>query len=261
GAAFGTRLYPRMAGLLLYAALGAVATSGPVGGVYTHVITEADDVPWLTLHGKMGGEYYRLQDAKLDELTLSWDGPGPLKAAAKLIGENLDFPAAWTATNSEADNAGGKFRGAGGSFKADVDSAVPVTAPVKAGEVKFTNGLSAEILSDSIRPQEIFPTVLVPSVSLTLKPDDLLRWREAVTGSAAGTAIQDTPVYGSFEVKFVIDANTDLVIAATRVPFLAEFPEANPSGEPAELVLVGEADKPSAGAAITATLRNAQASY
>lgn len=260
GMNFGTRAYARLMGLLLYGGLGSISTTGT--GPYTHTITPADDLPWLTGFGRMGGEYHKLHNLKIDELTISWDGPGPVKVAAKLVGTNLEFLAsAWTATNDEKDATVGKFRGAGGSFKLDIDSAVPVIAPVRSGEIKLANNLEAVILADSIRPNEVFPRVHAATASLGLKPDDLLRWREIITGTAAGTAVQDTPVYGSFEVKFVIDANTDLTIAATRIPFLADFPDSDPAGGAQDLQVAGGAFLPATGAAITATLKNAVASY
>lgn len=258
GMQYTTRGYPKTLGLLLYGALGGISSSG--AGPYTHVITPADDVPYLTGFGRNGAEYYKLHAAKVDQLSLKWDGPGPIEVDARLMGLDLSFLAgAFTVTNDEVDS-GGKMRSAGGTFKVDIDSAVPLTAPVRAGQVNIRNNIEAVILADSIKPSEVFRGVLETDVSLTLKPDDLLRWREIITGSAAGATISDVPIYGSYEVKFVLDANTDLIIAATRVAWLADFPEADPKGQSQDLVITGRAFKP-AGAGLTATLRNTLASY
>lgn len=259
GMQYTVRAYPRLVGLLYYGALGSIATVG-AAAPYTHTITPADDLPYLLPFGRQGAEYYRLKDAKIDSLSLKWDGPGPVDLDATFIGLDLEYLAgAFAVTNEEADS-GGKFRGAGGTFKLDIDSAVPVTAPVSAGQIGIENDLEAVMLADSIRPNDVFPNIINSPVSLTLKPTDLLRWREIVTGTAAGAAISDVPIYGSYEVKFVIDANTDLIIAASRVPFLADFPEVNPGGGRQALVVRGKAMKP-AGVGLTVTLRNAQASY
>lgn len=257
GMEYVTRGYPKLLGLLLYGALGSISSSG--SGPTSHTITPGDDLPYLTAFGRQGSEYYQLKDAKLDQLRMSWDGPGPIEVGARFIGLDLDPISAPTETNQEADS-GGKFRAAGGTFKLDIDSDTPVAAPVSKGEISIANAIEAVMLADSIQPNDVFPGVLVPSVSLTLKPNDLLRWREIVFGAAAGTDVSAVPIYGSFEVKFVLDANTDLTISATRVPFMAEFPEVDPRGGAQELVVTGEAMKPT-GAAITAVLRNSVASY
>lgn len=258
GLGYTVRGYPRLSGLLLFGALGAIVTSGSVAP-FTHVATPADDLPWLTHFGRNVSEYFRIPDCKVDQLVISWDGPGPVDFEATLLGMDLGFTAAWTATNEETDS-GGKFRGAGGSFKLDIDSAAPIAAPIKSGKITIKNNLEAVILADSIRPNEIFPAVLEIDAQFTLKPDDMLRWREIITGSAAGAAIQDSPVYGSFEVKFIHDINTDLMLAATRVPFLADYPEGDPKGGSQDLEVAGGIRKPS-GAAFTATLRNSVSAY
>ena len=84
-------------------------------------------------------------------------------------------------------------------------------------------------------------------------------WRNVVTGSTSGTAVQSTPLYGSLELNFVRGADS-LKIECANVAFIADMPEANPDGGAAEIELAGIAFRV-AGTPLTATLVNTQATY
>lgn len=259
GSEFSTRAYPKVLGLLLYGSLGSISTSGT--NPYTHVISPGDDLPYLTLFGRQGAEYPKVPDNKISKLTIGWEEAGPLEVGVETIGTDLTLGGApWTATNDEKDS-GGKFRAAGGTFKLDASSAVPVTAKVKSGDLEIANDIEAIILSDSVKPNDVFPSIIEIMMGLTIVPDDFTEWKKIVTGTGTGTAITDVPIYGSYEVKFILDANTDLILAATRVGFTADFPEADPAGGPVEQELTGGAFDPAAGATFTATLKNSVVSY
>lgn len=260
GMDFKGRAHPGSIGLLLYAALGAIADTGPVSGVYTHTITPGQDLPYLTFWGLFGGAHiYRLQDARIDELEITWDGPKPLEVACKAIGTIPGYPSSVTPTNDEQQAT--KFAAGGGLFKAAMASSTPVTAPVKAGGIKISNALEPVGLSVSVVPQDVALGNQSYETKLTTVPTDLAPWREIVTGSTGGTTISEAPVFGSYETKFAIDANTDLDITATRIAYKTDLPEADPGGGVAELDLVGEPLKPSGGNAITCVLRNTIAAY
>lgn len=256
-ASISTRLYPRSSGLLLFGALGTIVTTGT--GPYTHVITPGDTLPYLTAFTRLDTEYHRLQDAKVNDLTLAWTERAPVEVEGTLMGGAVDwYTSAWTATNDEGTQA--KFVPPGGTFKLHGSSATPATAPITAGSVGINNNLVPIPLSKSVTPDDIFEAEQVIDCSFTLMPENTMEFRRAMTGADAGTASTGVPVYGSFEVRFEIDATTHLVIAATRVAFFPEYPEADPSGGPAELTMVGRVKKP-AGAGLTATLTNAFAAY
>lgn len=257
-----TRAYPKLLGALLYGALGAVATSGPISTVYTHVFTGTYDTPYFSLFGRQGSDYARVADAKFDELTLKWDEAGPLEVSFKALGRTLLLGTTWTAGVSEADSDG-KFRARGGVFKLDtVGGASPAqVAFVKSGEITISREVDAVALADSIIPADIVPSMLMVSSKFTIVPDDLAEWRKTVTGTGAGTAISEAELYGSFDHLFTIDANNDLRVNVERLSFTADFPSADAKGGALEIEVEGEMVQALTGESITATLRNTVASY
>lgn len=259
GASFVTRAHPRSAPLLLYGALGTIATAGPVSTVYTHTLTSGDDVPYFSIFGREGSEYVKLVDAKLDELKFKWDERKPLEVAASFVGCDIAFPGSWSPTNNE--QAEEYFRPGGGTFKLHTNSGTPVTAPVSAGEITIANSMDLIALSKSIKPDDVFPATQDITCSITTIPDNLTEWRRIVTGADAGTTIKESLVYGSFEFFFSIDANTDLKLESPRVAFSAKFPDIDAKGGAARVMLEGIVVRPSAGEGFTATVRNTVASY
>lgn len=252
------RAHAASIGLLLYGALGAIASSG--AGPYTHVITPGMALPYLTFWGLFGGNTIeRVQDCLIDRLEISWDQAGRLEVALTAIGCGIGFPGSVTAGTDEQRAA--SFQAGGGWFKASMSTDTPVTAPVKAGGFAIQNNLTPVQLSTSVVPQDVAIGGQRMETRLTTVPTDLTPWREITTGSTGGTTISEQPVYGSYDVKFIMDANTDLNIVAGKAAFACGLPEADPQGGAAELELVGEPIRPVSGAAFTATLRNAVASY
>lgn len=255
GQAYKTRLYPKSAGLLLYAALGAIAHSG--SGPYTHTITPATDVPYLTGWGKTGGVLYRVQDAKMDELDIAWKGAGPLEASVALVGTVIGFPG--SITPGVDDSQSPYFRAAGGTFALDAGSDTPATAPVSAGSIKIANGVAPVLLSESVVPNDVSVAAQMLTVSLTLVVNSLAEWRKILTGTDSGTAVSEVAVKGSFAHHFEIDADNTLDLEADNCAFTCDFPDADPKGGPTELELKGSILI--ASPALTATLVNATATY
>lgn len=258
GASFLTRLWPRSSGLLLYGALGAIGTTGV--GPYTHTITPAADLPYFTVFSALDTEYHKVADCKVDSLTISWTERSPLEIELSMMGitETL-YTATWLPpTNDESGQP--RFSPPGGVFQIHGRSGSPAEAAITAGRITIANGLVGIPLSKAIRPDDVFPAEQVIDCAFTLMPASTLEWRRALTDADAGTSAAGVAVYGSFSEKFTIDASNDLTLAATRVAFTGEYPDADPAGGPAELELVGRVKKP-AGDAFTATLINSVATY
>lgn len=258
GAQWTTRAWIDQVGLLLYAALGGYGVTG--AGPYTHTFTLAESLPYLTVWGTLNGNHHRLDDSKLDELELSWTGNEPVEVGATFIGLDLT-PGVSDPTPGDDVTCDTYLTPVGGTFKVDVDGATPAAAPITAGSVSIANGISAEPISGTITPDDVEEARADLNVSLTLKAANLNVWREAVFGSAAGTDISETVVYGSFELAFSQGSNS-LTLTGERVPFLCSIPDVSPSGGPGEITLegmllgCGSSDEP-----IEAVLVNSVADY
>jgi hypothetical protein len=255
GASFSGRAHPKTTGLYLFGALGGKSVTG--AGPYTHVFTPADTLPYLTLFGKLDATLTKVQDYKVDNLTLSFSENEPLSVEVEGMGTALSFGTFVPGTD---ETAATYFTAASGTFKLDVDSGTAVTARVTAGEVAIANALEAIMASGSVAPNDMFNAQREVTCSFDIVPDNLEDWRTIVTGSASGSGITASPVLGSFEIEFTEGTNV-LTLAATRVSFVTDFPDADPAGGPVTLTLAGIVLKPSGGNQITATLVNAQASY
>jgi hypothetical protein len=257
GAACVTRAWPKSVGLLLYAALGGDSVSG--SGPYTHAITPASDLPYLTVFTQLDTEYHSIADCKVNRLSITWNEREPLEVEMELAGITwTGYTAAWSATNDE--NGQSRFIPPGGIFKVDTSSTTPAVAAITGGTITINNNLVAVPLSVSTLPDDQAVAMQEIEYSLNLMPSSSVEWRKILTGAAGGTSAVGTPVYGSADCKFTIDASNDLQIASTRIGFLADYPEMDPSGGPAELTLNGRVKKPT-GAAMTATVINSVASY
>jgi hypothetical protein len=257
GASIQTRAWPRSIGLLLYGALGSISTGG--AGPYTHTITPGATLPYLTFFSQYDTEYHKIADCKVNTLGIGWSERAPVEVDFDLMGITATlYTSSYTTTNDE--NGQSRFIPPGGVFRVDTNSGTPATAKITGGRVTINNNLVPIPLSAAVTPDDVFEAEAALDVELNLMPDNTTEWRKIITGTNVGTVPVGTEIYGSFDTRFTIDASNDLTIAGTRVAFVADYPEADPSGGPAELTLQGRIKKP-AGAALTATLINSVASY
>ena len=262
GADFTGLVHPKAIGLLLYGALGAIATTGSANP-WQHIITPALDLPYLTFFGRaFGSDYLSVADSKIDELELSWDNAGSLRVAVTMMGLTLTWGTTpFTPTNDESVGGTPRFRAAGGTFKLDPASGTPIVRNIISGSLRVRNGLDAVPQAGSVQPGDVAPAVKELEATINLAPDDLLDIRKALTGAAGGTTISNVPIFGSFEWFFTIDANTDLKIESSRFQPKPEMPDADPRGGYLEVGVEGALLQPTSGDAVKATLHNAVTSY
>ena len=257
GATIETRCYTKSIGLLLLGALGAISTTGT--GPYIHTITLGTALLYFTAFETKGdASLHAIQDCKIDELEISWEENMPLKVACKMVGGLWSVPSSFTTTVAEQDTTD-YFTPVGGTFKYDLDSATPATASILGGSVKISRAVEAKYFSGAIGAADAFEGFCSVETSLTVLPDDITVWKNALTGSTTGTAIGTVPLYGSFEHTFTKGA-ASLKLAGANTTFLCDFPEADPAGGAVECTLAGVAYRAS-GTPLTAVLTNAQVSY
>lgn len=253
-----SRAWPRSVVMLLENALGSRNTTG-AGDPFLHTITPADAPGYLTAATRLDTDYIKIRDCRVDTLSFSWDQARPLEMGMRLMGCVSTFGVA-SGDPSTDDSGEQSFYPAGGIFQLDTDSSTPVTADITGGTITIANHLEPVHVSRGLEPVDVSPGLHEITVTLRMIPASALSlWRSIITGTDAGTAISNAPVYGSFHTLFTITAGTrDLDFAASRQAWTGAYPEPDPAGGPVELELTSTVLKP-AGAAFTALVHNQDA--
>lgn len=255
GMEFSVVAMPKSIGLLIYAACGAIADSGSTN--FTHTITGGSSLPYLTLFATYGGEFYTIPDAMIDTLELSWDRTGALQAKVKFVGCDLTFPVSADTPGSTERPKDGLLKGAGGVFQIDGANAI-----ISKGTITIANNVQPVQGSAAVEPADVFPGEQTVTVSLTVIPANTLLWRKSLTGSNAGTTAASVVAVGTAEVKFILDANNSVDVLIANMRFACPYPDADPAGGAAEIVLEGEAFVKADGTTpYTITVKNTVASY
>jgi hypothetical protein len=252
-----SRAWPRSVAMLLENALGGRVTTGGADP-FLHTITPADVPGYLTAATRLDTEYHKIRDCRVDVLSFSWNQAEPVEMGVRLMG-TVGSPYTSSGDPSTDDSDQQSFFPAGGVFAMDSDSITPVTADITGGTITIANHLEPVRVSRSLEPIDVWPGLHEITVTLRLIPTNTTLWRSVVTGTDAGTALGNAPVYGSFHTLFTITAGTrDLDLAATRIAFMGDYPEPDPAGGPVEIELTGTVVKPAA-AAFTALVHNQEA--
>lgn len=257
GIDFSSRVHAASGGLWILGALGTDNVTGTTPK--SHACTVASALPYLTTFGELDGVYYSVQDVKIGDLAIKWQGNEPVEMSASGMGTLLTYPGTFTIGTD--DTLAAYMRPAGGTFALDVDSGTPATAKVTGGEITISTPLTEIMLSGTITPDDIVEGKTEVECTFDIVPANLLEWRTIVTGSAAGTTAGPTTVYGSFSVVFT-DGTYTLTLASSRVAFTVDFPDSDPGGGAVTLTLAGLCVQPAAGGTpITATMQNLVAAY
>lgn len=256
---FKAPAFAQAIGLYLYGVLGAVDTTG-AEAPYTHVFELASSLPWITFFGKLDTWLQKNGASKIDELTLEWDGPKPLWVTVAAQGCTFDLPASITPPATD-EILGAFFTPVGGTFQGDIDGSTLADWDILGGKISLKRGLSVDHFCDAILPGDIDDSgQLDGTVELTVRVADLAMRQAILTGAADGTAIDESPLFGSFSCGFISGTDT-LDIAAGRVQFNAAAPEAAAKG-PMDLKLTGKLLAPdSTTTPVTATLVNGIDAY
>jgi hypothetical protein len=260
-ASYKTRTFYKSLGLYLYGILGAIATTG-AQAPYQHVLTEGATTPYLTWFEKsLDGTLLQSRDGKVTETEIAWEENSPLDLSISGIGGVFAVLASMTPTVDESGSAN-YFTPVGGTFKYDVDGSTLAAASILGGSIAVKRGSEQKFFSGVLEAGDHHDGKLDCSVSFKIAPEDIDIWQTLLTGTAAGTAIATTPVYGSFEVIFT-DGTNILKVEASKVAFSCSKPEADPDNGMPDVDLSGICLSPGGvtPSPIKCTLTNAQATY
>jgi hypothetical protein len=253
GAEFVCR--PKLLGLVLYGVLGAKAVSGTTPS-FEHVLTPADDQPYLTVWRKLANTLWeQFDDCKIVEANFSAEAGAPLMVELTING--------LMPTRLTSDPVGGAietgiplmFSGSTYDIEAEANNAIREVAININAEQNLiqTNQVYNSFVEPGLRTIEVNYTELF---------QDLDRYNKTIYGSDSGTAAAEEIYHGAFECTFgdTVDG-PGITFTVPNLAFMTAPLEPDPGGDPLEMEVTGEADTPDSGSIVEATLINDVASY
>ena len=238
GLDFDAYCYADVLPLYLSGCLGAIASKAATkSGFYEHTVTLGDSLPYLTFWGRIGSEYTRTDGCKVDQIEMEFEGNKPVSLGVTAIGMATTLGLASIPGAGDPSCFDGYFVPTNGTFKLDTASDTATDAPVISGALTLANSCNTAPLAGQISPGSVDEGKLTSSGNVKVRPDDLSLYKAMITGSPTGTVPTGQIVYGSFEWEFTHskDADYQMTVKATHVPFTAEFPEVSPDGGSAEI--------------------------
>ena len=253
---YETRAWPQSIAGLLYAALGAIATVG-ADPPYTHTITPAALLPWATVFGSKDTARRSAPDCKLDELKIEWEGNLPIKVTTTWAGLGFTYSAiAYVPVLDE--KALEYFKGIALAATIDLDGAAyDGGGKVLGGSIDIKRNLVSGGHSGALLPDDIDEGSPEIDAEIKYRVPDLVPVRLLLTGSPTGTGPSIDVPYGEFSLVFTHGADV-MTLAATKVAWKTDEPDADPKGGPAELTLQGRCY---GAVPLTATVVNSHATY
>lgn len=235
---------------------GGAAAGG--GGDYTHVITPAAVLPWVTVFGDKGMERKAASDCKLDELKVEWEGNAPIKVTTTWVGLGVAWSdVAYVPVLEES--LVNYLKGINLAATIDLDGAgYDGDGHVLGGSLTVKRNIASDIYSGNLMPGDLYEGAFEADVEIKYRVPNLLPVRLLLTGAVDGAVPSGDVPYGGFTLAFS-DAPDSLALAATRVAWKTDEPDADPKGGPAELTLQGRCY--GVTTPLTATVVNAHPSY
>ena len=165
----------------------------------------------------------------------------------------------------QASCFGGKYTTTDCDFKIDASGSTPAAALVSEATFTIKNNVSGLRSLGRATSREIAEGKCQFGVNVTTIPENLKEYQKLITGSETSTKISGKVVFGSVYAKFfhTDDPKQTLEFSANHLPFTADFPELDPSGNEASIqfstdnaIVSGASESP-----MTITLTNKVASY
>jgi Phage tail tube protein len=243
-------------GFWLHAALGADAPTGTTPN-FTHVITPANALPYLTVWRNIGDtlwEQYR--DCKVGSLTISAEAGAPLTVSAGIQGlKSTRLTADPSTAPAIAIQSGSVY-----NFN---DAAVTLsggaTALVRSFELTIENNISRQ-QTDDVEPYDIVEGTREVSLGFDLIFESLDEYNKFHYGGAAGTTVSKDIFTTAAVFTFTKGVNNEI---AFNLPSIAyeEFPvEPSAAGDPV-VASVRAVGMRSGSPIVTATVKNQIAGY
>ncbi len=208
--------YGRMESLpfFLRGVMGSGGTTGAATTGYTHELTPADTIPWVSMEEKIGSsfEVFKYTDAKVNTVHLEADAGGYLMGTAGLIALTQ---ALTTATALGTQRRDASPLAVGTNIVVQWNG---ITLPAKSFSFDINNNLE----DDDFRLGSLFLGDLTEKrrevmAGVTIRPQDSALWRTAMWGGAAATA----PLGQSYkdDLSIVVTSYEDIAGANAGVKY------------------------------------------
>ena len=180
-------MYARMESLasLMRGALGTSATTGTALTGYTHTITPADTIPWISAEERIanGYEVFKYTDAKVNTLHMEADSNGYLMATVGMIALKQELTTA-TAIGVQRRDSSPLLVGSNICVRWG-----GVDLPAKSFSIDMNNNLEDDdyrlcslTLGDAVEKRREI------TMGVTIRPNDALLWKTAMWGGPAAVA-------------------------------------------------------------------------
>jgi hypothetical protein len=233
----------------LWAALGATADTGTTN--YTHTITPANTLPYVTLWRNVGDLLWeQFLDCKVGSITISGDAGAPLTASVGVMGRQA------TRLTTTPDTATPIAVQAGPVYTFN-DATVTVggsgTALVSSFELSVENNISLQQTDDSI-PYDVVEGTREISLSFDMIFESLAEYNKFHYGGAAGTTQANSLFTTSAVFTFGKGVNNEISFNLPSIAY-EEFPvDIDPGGDPIVVSVAAAAQR--GGTILTATVKN-----
>lgn len=236
---------------LLVAALGGLSSSGATN--YTHTITPANTLPYLTFYKELGNTLFEeYDDCVVNELTISAEAGAPLTASVDLLGRATTrlaaAPGSLPALNSDRVY----------TFNdATVSLAGTPSSLVSSFELTISNNLNAQ-QTDDIVPYDIAVGQREVTLGFTVIFESLAEYNRFHYGSTSGTTQSSTLATVAADFQFDNGINNQLKFTFPSIAY-EEFPvEPNAAGDPVTVDVRARAQR-GGSPVVTALVKNQKA--
>jgi len=246
---FQTFARPDLGAFLLAMILGADSISG-VEAPYTHTITRANTIPWLSIERKLT-DAERISDCKLNQLVISGESGNPVLIDCSFFG--IDSTIESAASPSYETNEPFMFFDTG-SYT--LDSGAVTT--VNSFTITINRNLE-KIKTTSYKIDDILETAFDIEVAMRLKYEDNAKYKDILF--AGGSALTDVLDDGDLTIDLTYGSGADLKEFKIEIPALKHLgaeKHLDPEPKAVFLDIKSKAVK-SASEIITVTCQNAVA--
>lgn len=248
---------PSAMGLLFYLALGANADGG-TNPNYTHTATPANDLPYFTLFRSVGGVIFEIwEDCKLGRLAIEGGAGGAYTVSIGVEGLQSRLQAADSAL-AALEPAGLLFMEGFGEFKIDT-----VARTIHRLSLEINNNVSS-YQADNYTSVDIDPGKREISLSVSTRFGGLSAWPDYhnffYNSVAAPAALSPVVATRAMQLLVARNANLSFQVNLPQVTYAGVPVQPDPGGDPIEIELSCNVEKPSGVTAIiTAVSKDAAA--